>query len=85
MTRPARVKKAPTAKYTVEQRIAIGENANLMMLLTETKIPHAKDLAMVVLARIKSIADGALVMVASDEDADMMTELARQNIDEEDQ
>jgi hypothetical protein len=62
-----------------DKRIAIAENMNLMALLTEAKTPHAKELAVIVLARIGAIANGARVHVASEQDVRLMIEFAKQN------
>jgi hypothetical protein len=80
MKKPAKPAEAGhTTGHTTEQRIAITENQRIVALLTEAKTPHAKDLALVVLARIAAIGEGADVSPASQEDTRMMVAFALEN------
>ena len=63
-----KTKRKKLPELTHDQMIALGECAHLFVLLSESTTPHAKELAMIVAARMKAIvAEGAAARDVPDE------------------
>jgi hypothetical protein len=64
-------------RMSSKRRVAIGEQIRTVELLTKAKTPHARELACIILLRVKEVAvNDAPIYEASDEDIANMLKLA---------